>query len=466
MDTILPQGLFLADGPKYLALAQGLREAISRGDLAEGAQLPPVRDLAWEAKVTPGTVARAYRILTTEGILEATVGRGTFVAARTPRLGPPLPTEAEADARPVAGRLDLRSPSLPEVGQVAALAESLRRIAGKVDAQWLGYVTQSGEEGLRAEVVRWLGARVLGALSPLDVVLTHGGQSAVTLILQCVLRGDRPVMLIEDLCYPGFRYAGRLARAEVQGVALDEEGIRPDALEAACRRHMPQVLALTPDAQNPTTGRMSLERRRQIVSIAERYNLQIIEDECYTPRDHDVPTLRALAPDRVWYVGSLSKTVSAALRFGYLLCPAGMGSAGQRAAQQAYFALSRPVAALCHDLFQSGAAAEIRARVLEDFTKRSRMAANILGSHDIAWQPGLPFVWLNLPQGWRSSTFARRAEEAGVLLRPSDHYVMVNGHAPNAVRMALSGEVRLSRLEEGLRQLAQLLSMPPADMAV
>jgi DNA-binding transcriptional MocR family regulator len=462
MDTIsLPEG----GGPKYLSLARGLREAIGRGELAEGAQLPPVRDLAWDLQVTPGTVARAYRILTQEGLLQATVGRGTFVAARAPRLGPPQ-GEGEQDFRPAGGCLDLRSPSLPEVGQLAAMSEALRRISTRVDGHWLSYVTQSAEAPLRAEIVRWLAARQLGAVSASDVVLTHGGQSAVTLILQCVLRGDRPGVLIEDLCYPGFRYAARLARADVYGVALDEEGILPDALEAACRRYMPQILCLTPDAQNPTTGRMSLDRRRQIVSIAERYNLQIIEDECYTARDHALPTLRALAPDRVWYVGSLSKTISAALRFGFVLCPAGMGSAGRLAAQQAYFALSAPVAALVLEMFQTGVAGEIRAKVLEDFTRRSQMAANVLGRYDIKWQAGLPFLWLNLPQGWRASTFTRRAEEGGILLRPSDHYVMVNGHAPNAVRMALAGDVGLAQLETGLRDLAGLLGDYSTDMAV
>ena len=92
MDTIwrpdLGQG-----GPKYLALAQELRSAIRSGTLAEGAKLPPVRDLAWDIKVTPGTVARAYQIVTHEGLLQATVGRGTFVAAQVPRLSrtPPTP---------------------------------------------------------------------------------------------------------------------------------------------------------------------------------------------------------------------------------------------------------------------------------------------------------------------------------------------------------------------------------------
>lgn len=465
MDTIwrpeLAQG-----GPKYLALAQSLREAIRAGTLAEGAQLPPVRDLAWEIKVTPGTVARAYRIVTQEGLLDATVGRGTFVAARVPRLGPVPPTPVAFDTRPVAGRLDLRSPNLPEVGQVAAIGAALRRISSKIDAHWLDYVNQSAEYPLRAEVCKWLAPRILGAVAPQDIVLTHGGQNGVGLVLQCVLRGDRPVVLVEDLCYPGFRYAARLARAEVHGVELDEEGVRPDALEAACRRYGPQVICLTPEAQNPTTARMGETRRQQIVSIARRYNLQIIEDECYSARFSDRPTLRALAPERVWYIGSLSKSVSAALRFGFVVCPTGMGEVGRMTAQQGYFALSQAVSALALELFQSGAAEDIRRKVMEEFAARGEIAVNILGAFHLAWQPGLPFVWLQLPTGWRASTFARRAEEAEVLLRQADQYAMVTGRAPNAVRMALAGDASRQRLEEGLRSLADLLAVPPSDMAV
>ncbi len=465
MDTIWRPEL-AQDGPKYLSLAQALREAIRVGTLAEGAQLPPVRDLAWSIKVTPGTVARAYQIVTQEGLLQATVGRGTFVAARLPRLGPVPPAPAERDNRPVAGRLDLRSPNLPEVGQFVALADAMRRIAGKIDADWLDYTTQSAEHPLRAAVCQWLAARVLGAVGPQDIVLTHGGQSAISLILQCCLRGDRPVVLVEDLCYPGFRYAARLARAEVHGLELDAEGVVPDALEAACRRYGPQVLCLTPEAQNPTTARMSEARRAQIVSIARQYNLQIIEDECYSARFSDRPTLRALSPERVWYIGSLSKSLSAALRFGFVVCPTAMGEAGRLAAQQGYFALSQPVSALCLDLFQSGAADDIREKVMAEFAARSQIAVNVLGAYDIGWQSGLPFVWLNLPTGWRASTFARRAEDADVLLRQADQYAMVTGRAPNAVRMALAGDSSRVRLEAGLRRLAGLLASPQNDMAV
>ena len=88
MHTIWVPDLAGDEGPKYLSLARALRDAIRTATLPQGTQLPTVRDLAYRLAVTPGTVSRAYQIATQEGLLEATVGRGTFVAARKPRLGP------------------------------------------------------------------------------------------------------------------------------------------------------------------------------------------------------------------------------------------------------------------------------------------------------------------------------------------------------------------------------------------
>jgi DNA-binding transcriptional MocR family regulator len=466
MDTSWLPDLTKDDGPKYLALSRALREAIRSGALAEGVRLPTVRDLAWALKVTPGTVSRAYQIATQDGLLQATVGRGTFVAAKAPRIEPKDSIFGEGPLRGGPNRIDMRSPSLPEVGQSAAMAEALRRIAGQNTADWLEYTSQTEEAPLREAVRDWLSARVLGVVGAQDIMLTHGGQNSIGLILACCLRGDRPVVLTEDLSYPGFRYAARAARAEVIGIELDGEGARPDALEAACRRHGPQVLCLTPAAQNPTAAQMSGQRKAEIVSIARRYNLQIIEDECYPGPTDDAPTLRALAPDLVWFIGSLSKTVSAAVRFGYAVCPTGMGEVGRLTSQYSYFALSRVVAALCLDLFTSGQAAQIRDRVTAEYSDRLQIVVNRLGAFDLTWQAGLPFVWLRMPNGWRASTFAQRAEEAGVLMRQADQYAMVHGRAPNAVRLAVAGNCSRAELERGVNSLAQLLARPPSDMAV
>ncbi len=465
-DTIWLPDLAQYPGPKYLGLTRALRDAIRGGQLPPGTQLPTVRDLAWKLQVTPGTVSRAYQLATQEGLLGATVGRGTFVQAAVPRLGP---TQSLFVERPdqQSNLVDLRSPILPEVGQGEAFAVALRSMADDLAAErWIDYTSQSEEAPLRAEVAAWLDDRDLGRFGPEDIALTHGGQSAIGIVLSCCLRGERPVALLEELAYPGFRYAVRMSRAESVSVELDGEGVRPDALEAACRRHGAQVLCLTPEAQNPTAVRMSLERRHEIVSIARAYDLQIIEDDCYSSAEHRLPTLRALAPERVWHVGSFSKTVSAALRFGWVVCPEGMGEAGRLTAQHRYFALSRPVSDMCLHLLRSGAAAQIRARVQVETAERLELLVDRLEGAALTWQPGLAFCWLGLPQGWRASAFARAAENAGVLVRPADQYALTHGRAPHAVRLAMAGNVARERIVAAAEALALLLPRPPADMAV
>ncbi len=465
-DTNWQPDLTRFPGPKYLALMRALREAIRGGELAPGAQLPTVRDLAWAIHVTPGTVSRAYQLATQEGLLAATVGRGTFVAARAPRLGPTQALYSERDLADEPDVVDLRSPQLPDIGQGAAFAAAMARLSQHNAALWRDYPTQRGEGPLRAAICTWLSDRVLGPVSADDIALTHGGQNALLLVLLCCLRGDRPVVLAEDLAYPGIRHAARLVRAEVVAVEMDDQGILPAALEAACQRHGAQILVVTPEAQNPTAARMGAERRRQIAAIARNYDLQIIEDDCYSLADSDLPSIRAMAPERTWYVGSLSKSLSAALRMGYVVCPSGMGEAGRLTAQHGFFALAKPVSDLCLDLMQSGEAQALRARIQAEFADRLQSLVNALGAFDLTWQPGLPFAWLRLPSGWRASTFARMAEGEGVLIRQADEYALIHGRAPHAVRLAIAGATPRARYDAALERLAQLLSRPPSDMAV
>lgn len=462
MNTIWNPDLSAHNGPKYRALAEALRADVASGVLPPGAQLPTVRDLAWRLSVTPGTVARAYQAAVQDGLLQATVGRGTFVSAPITSLEPSLSVERA----PGDGTLDLRSPRLPEVGQTAAISDALRRLASDPTQDWLNYTNQDQETPLRGAVCDWLSGRALGPLTPDQILLTGGGQNAIRLVFDTLLTGERPVVLTETLAYPGFRYAARLARAEVVGLAMDREGVTPDALEAACRRYHPQVVCLTPQAQNPTVASMGPTRRADIVAIARRHNLQIVEDECYAPSGMGAVPLRALAPERTWYIGSLSKSVSAALRFGYVVCPPERGASARLTATHHFFALSLSLSALCLDLLQGGVADTLRTAVNAEMSRRVLRCADRLAPFDPCWQPGIPFIWLRLPQGWRASSFARMAGEAGVLIRSADQYALIHDHVPHAVRIAVPGQVSVPELEAGLATLARLLDNPPSDMAV
>ncbi len=466
MNTTWCPDLALYPGPKYLALSRALRDAIRGGNLPPGTQLPTVRELAWRMQVTPGTVARAYQIATQEGLLAATVGRGTFVASSRLQFGPTQSLFVDRATDPTPGVADLRAPRVPDVGQGAAFADVLAGLDQAIRTDWLDYPSQRAEAPLRAAIVDWVSDRVLGPVGADDVALTLGGQNAISLVLQCVLRGDRPVVLVEELAYSGFRHAARACRAEVVPVEIDAQGMVPAALDAACRRHGAQVLCLTPDAQNPTAAHMGTERRAQIAALARAHELQVIEDDCYSTILNDAPAIRALAPERTWMVGGISKTLTAALRFGYLICPTGRGETGRLIAQHGFFALPRPVSDLMLGIMQSGRAAELRQRVLAGFADRLQGVVNVLGGAAIGWQAGLPFVWLPLPQGWRASTFTRMAETEGVLVRSADEYALVTGRAPNAVRLALNGRLTRAETEGAAARLARLLQRPPVDMTV
>jgi len=472
MDTKWQPDLSEFDGPKYLALAHRLRQAIRSGELTEAMRLPPVRDLAWRLGVTPGTVSRAYQLVMQEGLLEASVGRGTFVAAARQRFGasqPLLVETAHSSRRAQGGEpglVDLRSPHLPEVGQTAAVAAILADMAKAGDLDILGYPGLRRDGALRAALVHWLGERDLGSITADDIVLTQGGQNAIVLALQCCLKGSRPHLLCEELAYPGFRHAARLIRADVVAVALDDEGLSAKALDVACRQTGARVVAITTEAQNPTTVRMSMDRRLRIIEVARRHDIQIIEDDCYSVGKADLPSLRALAPERTWHVSSISKSLAAGLRFGCIVCPSGLGEAGRLVAQHSYFGLARPVTDIVFALMTTGRAAALRDKVQAVFDHRLELTLNALGGFDLRWQRGLAFVWLRLPQGWRASTFAREAETAGVLIRSADEYALIDGRAPNAVRMALDGDMPEAEFSAALDRLARILRNPPGDLPV
>ena len=145
MDTISKFYEAAAPAPKYRMLAQAIRDAIAHNALSAGDRLPPVRDLAWHLGITPGTVARAYTVLTDDKVLTAEVGRGTFVS---------LPNSAVADdvwnrqvARMTNGLLNLFAPQLPDVGQVALMR------TGSPGTRWIIMNTTNETPSMTSSVV-------------------------------------------------------------------------------------------------------------------------------------------------------------------------------------------------------------------------------------------------------------------------------------------------------------------------
>lgn len=477
MDTIWPKDIALAKGPKYRPLAEAIRTAVGTGALDTGTRLPPVRELAWQLKITPGTVARAYSLLTDEGVLEAAVGRGTFVAEQPKRRAAPKVETASAYApieeEPLIhgredepGPVSFLSPALPAAGQSTLVRELLAEVAQAPPSGLMHYPSRDGSRRAREAVVTWLSDIPLGPLQADDVVLANGAQNAICLVLQAVIHGPSPKVLVEELSYPGFRRAAELLRAEAVPVAIDEHGVVPEAFAAAARENRAQVLCTSPAVHNPTGCHTPIERRRAIVDIARRYGVQILEDDCYRLGAAHAPCYRMLAPDLGWYVASISKTLTPSLRFGYAVAAEGQAPVLRRAAEHGFFGLATPLTDLVEKLLNDPRAKQTVEAVRQEVNAHVRQAVNILGGHDLVWREDVPFLWLRLPAGWRTSAFCQAAEARGVRVRPAEDYACRDQRAPHAVRIAINARLGPERYDRALNTLRELLDNPPEGIGV
>lgn len=442
--------------PKYLALTDTIRDAVAGGGLRAGEKLPPVRDLAYRLSITPGTVQRAYGLLVDEGVLTATVGRGTFVAG-----GRPTPVSAGIFADRPPEVLDLSSAGAPDVGQTVAFRRCMSKLAaGSFDA-YRDYADTADDARVVAGLMDWMAEFRIGPVDASDVVPTGGAQQALTVALQTVAAKGRRTVFLEELSYPGFRHAAALAGAEVVALPMDGDGVLPDALEAACKRHGPAVFYTSAEVQNPTTVATPMARREAVVRIATAHDMHILDDDTFSVGGSRGVSYRALAPERGWFVTSLAKTIGPGIRFGALVAPPGTGPQALQILRYQSFGLPRPLVDFCAELFASGDALRLREAARAATQRRLEIARVALSGFDMGLAEHVPFVWLRLPKGWRASTFQRAAEAAGVLVRSADVFALRDGWAPNAVRLSLNGPFSDARLREGLDVLAGILARPP-----
>lgn len=314
---------------------------VDAGGLAPGVKLPTTRELAEAAGVNHLTAARAYRRLAELGYVTATVGRGTFV-----RVHPPGATDEDGDgdewqelalpARPVSYAEQVLEDSIrlatePGVLSLAAGFPSpsrypvvdIARIAGEVMDQEgtaaLSYIPAEGVPELR-EALAERGRRGGFAEEAEEIIVVSGARQGIDLVARAVLEpGD--VCVVEAPTFVGLLTSVRATGAQVIGVPYGEGGLDLDALERVLARHEVKLVALQTSCQNPTGQDMAPERRERLARLAAERGFFILEDGVYSNLRYEgteQSRMRALAPNHVIYVDSLSKTVGGGLRLGWI----------------------------------------------------------------------------------------------------------------------------------------------------
>jgi len=448
----------LADraGPRSQAIADALHEDIERGRLKPGTRLPTHRELADKLGVAIGTVTRAYALAQRRGLLSGEVGRGTFVA---PSVGARAAREAlakESDA-PV----DLSKNVLVRDTRDARLFEALSSIGRFEFDDFLdNYQTAAGAERHRAAGAAWLSRKGF-EVSPERVLVTSGAQHAMTIVLATLTEpGD--TILTEQLSYPGIKALANFLHVNLRGLAVDEHGLLPEAFEQACRERAGKVLYCIPTLQNPTASVMPAARRREIARIAREYDVSMLEDDVYGFLHADAPPpVAAYAPEQTFYVTSTSKSVAPGLRVGYVVSPAAWVERLSAAVRTTTWEAAPLMAEVVSKLIEDNSIVEIVGWKRREAEARQRLARDVLGEFYSHGAPTSCHIWIQLPEPWRSSDFVAQARSRGVLVMPSEAFVVGRDSAPHAVRVCLGSTPDRTRLEKGLQILADILRSTP-----
>jgi GntR family transcriptional regulator/MocR family aminotransferase len=315
--------------PLHKQVYEGVRRAILNGSLRPGQQLPSTRALAVDLQVSRLPVLAAYDQLLHEGYLDGRVGSGTFVRATLPddllhsfpaaRRGP----HATPRPRDDGGRRPFRAsaPALDHFPR-AQWARLVARHAHAMTPELMAYGDPAGLGSLRAAIAEHLRTARAVRCEAEHVLIVSGSQAALRLCASVFLtRGDR--VAVEEPGYPGARIALTASGAELAPVAVDEDGIDVDALNALGARV--RAAYVTPSHQYPLGVSMTAARRLALLEWAERRGAWVIEDDYDSEYRYVSRPLGALqgmdAHGRVVYIGTFSKAIFPALRVGYLVVP-------------------------------------------------------------------------------------------------------------------------------------------------
>jgi len=305
-----------------------LREAIDRGELRPGDRLPPSRILAAELKIARGTVTNAIEQLLAEGLLEARIGSGTFVSEAANWSNPEQskqasssphmllePPKADIDV-PVTAQTDLRPcrPSL-ELFPMTVWRRCVADAASAIPSS--DYGDPCGDPLVRTEISDYL-RRARGMVAdPDQIIITNGAVHAMHLLARLYL-DDSCVATVENPGYPLARQVLASTGASIRYCPVDEDGVVPGGLTNM--NPAPSIIYTTPSHQFPIGSRLSLSRRRELVGLAEQFDALIIEDDYDGEFRYDVsplPPMHTMAPERVVYCGTFSKTMFPGLRIGF-----------------------------------------------------------------------------------------------------------------------------------------------------
>ncbi len=461
--------------PLYVQIADHIVQAIESERLQPGERLPAMRELASELNCALVTVSNAYDLLVTRGRANTRVGKGTFVA-RAPQVPAPFARRWEPDiarfarADRMEGVLDQLARATaqgaislatghpaPETFPLQDFGRAMQRTVLDDPPESMQYRASSGDRELCETLASSLRTRGCPARTE-DIIVCSGAQQAADLVATVVLE-QHAVVAAESPTYAGTLGVFDSRGATYVEIESDLDGVRVEDVERVFSEYRPRLFYVNPIAQNPSGAVLPQRRAKQIVALARRYDVLILEDQTGWVLTYDAaapPPLAAHDTDgRVITMESLSKSIFPALRIGYLYCRGTLAEALELAKMRT-------------DVFTSTLTQRALWRFMNTpaFPRHIRFARNLYRSRRDAFLEALleslPWasvsppaagvnVWLRLPSRISPQAAFEECARTGVLVMPAQPSYPTRA-GPPALRLSF-GDLEESLAREGVDRL-------------
>lgn len=448
------------DRPRYRALAEHLRRAITSGELPVGARLPAERELSNALGISRSTVIGAYGLLRESGRLVGRTGSGSYIAA-------PRPSERPAQLRDLVGgrspdgngghaagsaiNLSVSHPAPLEAelkSAIAAAAEAVGPLSGSVE-----YAPQGLPE-LRAVLADAFTRRGLPTTAR-QILVTNGAQQAIALVAQLYL-GPGDAAVLESPSYLGAIDTFRTRGARLVALPGNTAELDPAEAEALIRRVNPGLAFLMPSCHTVTGAVTPADTRLRMAELSEELQLPVIDDDTFVGLTFDgdaVPPMAAYAEDApIFTIGSTSKLFWNGLRVGWLRAPEAVVNRLARLKSGVDLCTSLVPQLVTLHLLER--AEEIGAMRRAEIRDRLELAGRLLAGAlpDWSWRPprGGRSLWIQLPGG-SAAEFVQTAQRHGVWAVPGGTLAPDGAHRD---RLRVLFVQPPEMLTEGIQRLA------------
>ena len=345
----------------------------------------------------------------------------------------------------------LPAPSLFPADELSAAAG---RVLAERGAEALQYSTTEGYAPLRA----WVGSRLNVPAEHVQIV--SGSQQGLDLVAK-VFFDPHDKIVVGAPTYMGALRAFDAYEVDYLTVACDDEGMAPDALEAALEQN-PKMIYVIPNFDNPTGVTMSLERRHALLTLARRYGVPVFEDDPYGELRFEgeaLPSLLELAPDLVIHAGTFSKIMAPGLRVAWLVAPPEALAPVVRAKQAADLHTSTFTQMVALEVLMGGSLDAQIGRVRDYYRKQRDFVLEAMAASfpdEVAWTrpKGGMFLWVTLPEKCDAALLLREAVAEGVAYVPGEAF-FANGGGENTLRLSYS-VATLEEIGRGVERLGKV----------